>query len=58
MSRSTGDCVEHGDGRVACEVHEVYRPKESGEVAYERDLSIELTVREGKVNRYEMRIVG
>jgi hypothetical protein len=50
--------VEHGDGRVACEVHEVYRPKESGEVAYERDLSIELTVREGNVRRYVMRIVG
>jgi len=39
-------------------VHEVYRPKESGEVAYEHDLSIELTVREGKVRRYVMRIVG
>jgi hypothetical protein len=39
-------------------VHEVYRVKGSGEVAYERDRSIELTLREGKVSRYEMRIVG
>ena len=53
-----GDWVEHGDGRVGCEVHEIYRLKGSGEVAYERDRSIELTVREGKVSRYEMRIVG
>jgi ketosteroid isomerase-like protein len=53
-----GDWVEQGDGRVGCEVHEVYRLKGSGEVAYERDRSIELTVSEGKVSRYEMRIVG
>jgi ketosteroid isomerase-like protein len=53
-----GDWVEHGGGRVGCEVHEVYRLKRSGEVSYERDRSIELTVREGKVSRYEMRIVG
>jgi ketosteroid isomerase-like protein len=52
------DWVEHGDGRVGCDVHEVYRVKGTGEVAYERDRSIELTVREGKVSRYEMRIVG
>jgi hypothetical protein len=50
--------VEHGGERVGCEVHEVYRLKRRGEVAYERDRSIELTVREGKVSRYEMRIVG
>jgi ketosteroid isomerase-like protein len=52
-----GDWVEHGDGRVGCEVHEVYRLKGSGEVAYERDRSIELTVREGNFSRYEMRFV-
>ena len=40
--------MEHGGGRVGCEVHEVYRLKESGEVAYERDRRIELTVREGQ----------
>lgn len=53
-----GDWVEHGGGRVGCRVHETYRLKGSGEVAYERDRNIELTVREGKVSRYEMRIVG
>ena len=58
MEFEEADWVEHGDGRVGCHVHEVYCVKGSGEVAYERDRSIELTLREGKVSRYEMRIVG
>jgi ketosteroid isomerase-like protein len=53
-----GDWVDLGDGRVTCEVHQVYRWKETGEVSYERDRSIELTMRDGKVGMYEMRIVG
>jgi hypothetical protein len=39
-------------------VHEIYRLKETGEVSYERDRRIELTIGDGKVSRYEMRIVG
>jgi hypothetical protein len=39
-------------------VHEVYRLKETGEVAYERDRVVELTIRDGKIRRYEMQIVG
>src|SRR6266480_2514451 len=31
---------------------------EAGEVSYERDRRIELTIRDGKIGRYEMRIVG
>jgi SnoaL-like domain len=53
-----GDWVELDEGRVVAEVHQVYRLKGSGEIAYERDRRIELIVREGKVGRYEMRIVG
>ena len=53
-----GDWVDLGDGRVACDVHQIYRWKETGEVSYERDRSIELTMRDGKIGRYEMRIVG
>lgn len=53
-----GDWVDLGDGRVACDVHQVYRWKETGEVSYERDRRIELTIRDGKISRYEMRIVG
>jgi hypothetical protein len=47
-----------GEGRVVSDVHEVYSMKESGEFAYARDRRIELTIREGKIARYEMRIVG
>jgi hypothetical protein len=39
-------------------VHEIYRWKETGEVSYERDRRIELMIRDGKISRYEMRIVG
>ena len=47
-----------GGGRVVTDVHELYRAKGTGEVAHTRDRRIELTIRDGKVSRYEMRIVG
>jgi ketosteroid isomerase-like protein len=47
-----------GEGRVVSDVDEIYSVKESGEFAYARDRRIELTIREGKIARYEMRIVG
>ena len=47
-----------GGGRFVSDVHEIYRMKETGDFAYARDRQIELTVREGKIARYEMRIVG
>ena len=53
-----GDWLDLGDGRVACDVHQVYRWKETGEVSYERGRRIEVTIRDGKISRYEMRIVG
>jgi hypothetical protein len=53
-----GDWVELGEGRLAVRVHEIYRMKGSGDFAYERDRRIEITIREGKISRYEMRIVG
>jgi ketosteroid isomerase-like protein len=53
-----GEWVDLGDRGVACDVHEIYRWKETGEVSYERDRRIELMIRDGKISRYEMRIVG
>jgi hypothetical protein len=53
-----GDWAEIGAARFVCHVHQVYRWKETGEVSYERDRRIEVTIRDGKVSRYEMRIVG
>jgi len=47
-----------GDGRVVSEVHEVYRMKGTGDFAYHRDRRIDLTIRDGQIARYEMRVVG
>ena len=53
-----GDLVELGDGRLASDVRQVYTLKTTGEFAYTRMRRVELTVRDGKVSRYEMRSVG
>ena len=53
-----GDWVDLGDGRLGVDVHEIYRMKESGEFGYQRDRHIEITIRDGRISRYEMRIVG
>ena len=50
--------IDLGDGRVVSDVHELFRMRGTGELAYARDLRIELTIREGKVARYEMRFAG
>lgn len=47
-----------GGGRIVTDVHELYRARTTGEVAHSRERQIELTIRDGKVARYEMRIVG
>ena len=52
------EITDLGDGRIVSDVHETYRMKGSGDFAYARDRRIELTIREGKIARYEMRIVG
>jgi hypothetical protein len=53
-----GELVLLGDGRVASDVRQVYTLKTTGEFAYTRLRRVELTVRDGKVSRYEMRSVG
>ena len=53
-----GELVELGEGRVAMDVRQVYTLKATGEFAYRRLRRVELTVRDGKVSRYEMRSVG
>jgi ketosteroid isomerase-like protein len=53
-----GEWVDHGDGRATCDVHQVYRVRESGDFAYERERRIELTIRDGMISRYEVRSVG
>ena len=50
--------VDYGDGRVACDVTQVYRLKETGDFAYERTRRVELTIRDGRVRRYELHFTG
>jgi ketosteroid isomerase-like protein len=52
------ELTEVGGGHVVCAVHETYRVKATGDYAYVCDRMIELTIRDGKVARYEMRVVG
>ena len=52
------EIADLGDGRIVSDVHEVYRMKGTGDFAYACDRRIELTIRDGKIARYEMEIVG
>jgi ketosteroid isomerase-like protein len=51
-----GGWTHLGDGRFACELHVLYRSKVADNLSYSRDRSFELTIRDGKVSRYEMRL--
>ena len=53
-----GDWAGLGEGRAAVEVRRIYRVKGTGDFAYQRDLRIEITIRDGKIGRYEIRPVG
>jgi hypothetical protein len=52
------ELADLGGGRVVTNVHETYRMKGSGQFAYARERRIELTIRDGAVARYEMKVVG
>jgi len=53
-----GEWTDLGEGRAGVRVHQVYRVKNTGDFAYERDLQIEIAIREAKIGRYEIRSVG
>jgi hypothetical protein len=53
-----GEVTDLGDGRIEAEVRQLYRMKNTGEVASTRDRRIEILIRDGKVVRYDMQIVG
>jgi hypothetical protein len=50
--------VDLGAGRTRLDVHQIYRMKDSGDFAYERDLGIEIAIRDDRISRYEIRRVG
>jgi ketosteroid isomerase-like protein len=47
-----------GGGKITTDFQEIYRTKQTGELAYARDRRIVLTIREGKIASYEMRFAG
>jgi ketosteroid isomerase-like protein len=55
---SEPELTDLGDGRIVSDVHETYRVKGTGDYAYARARRIDLTIRDGKITRYEMRLVG
>jgi ketosteroid isomerase-like protein len=52
------ELADLGGGRVLTDFHETYRIRRTGEFAYARERQIELTIREGKVAKYEIRFAG
>lgn len=53
MEFDPGELEDLGDGRVGATNHQVYRSKESGELAYERHARVEYEIRDGKIVRYD-----
>lgn len=55
---ASGDWKLLRNGRYFLEVRVLFKSKETGELSYSRDRSFELTIQDGKVSRYEMRLAG
>ena len=53
-----GELIELGDGRLAVRGAPGLHAEGDGRVRVQRRRRVELTVRDGKVSRYEMRSVG
>jgi len=52
-----GELEDLGDGHVSALNHQVCRWKETGELASERRARIEYTIREGRIVRYEAKLL-
>jgi hypothetical protein len=53
-----GEIQDLGNGRLVLDVQQTYRMKTTGDLAYTHNRRIEITVRDGKITRYDMQIVG
>ena len=53
-----GEWADHGNGRFTCDVKQIYRLKETGDFAYEHQRRVEVTIRDGKISRYELLFTG
>ena len=52
-----GELEDLGNGRVSALNHQIFRWKETGELAYERHARIDYIVRDGEITRYEAAII-
>ena len=53
-----GEPTELSEDRVSFYLCNVYRWTQTGDFAHERRRRVELTIRDGLITRYEMRVVG
>jgi hypothetical protein len=53
-----GELTDLGDGLIVSDVRQQYRMRSTGEFAYARERRVEITIRQGKIARYDMRIVA
>ena len=51
-----GELEDLGDGQVRTWNHQVFRWKDSADLAYERHATIDYLIRDGKIARYEITI--
>ena len=54
----SGEWLDLGEGRAGLDVVQIFRVKGSGDFAYQRQLRVEIAIRDGKIGRYEIRTVG
>jgi hypothetical protein len=54
----TGEWTDLVEGRAGLDVLQIFRVKGSGDFAYQRQLRVEIAIRDGKIGRYEIRTVG
>jgi ketosteroid isomerase-like protein len=52
------ELTDLGHGLIHSVFDETYRLKTTGDFAYARHRRVDLTIRDGKIARYEMRVVG
>jgi SnoaL-like domain len=53
-----GAWMDMGNGRIACEIHEVHAFRATGNFGWARERRVELAVGDGKIKRYETKIIG
>jgi len=58
MEFESDDWKAAGTDRLTCEIRVLYQSKVSDDLSYSRDRSFDLTIRDGKVSRFEMKFAN